>query len=270
MFKKIFLAAVLAVTGIFVVNKAGLSSYTATAWHNVRSCFKKQVPLEFEIDRLRYEVSQLVPDMRKHLNHIAEEMVAVQNLRDEITDTRVALKRQKDNIVTMSHDLDSGAVKVLYGDREYSASRIKEKLDRDFASYRRCEAELKSKEQLLEAKERSLDAAREQLSAIRSQKQELEVELARMEAELKAVRLAQTHTKFQFDDSALARCKATLADINNRLKVEKTQVELDGQFANDNTIPVEKKEKSTSELTKEIRAYFGEAKPTDGKVVERK
>ncbi len=148
-------------------------------------------------------------------------------------------------------------------------ARIREKLSRDFASYQRCEAEVKSKEQLVEAKEKALDAGLQQLSEIRSQKNELEVELARLEAELKTVRLAQTHNKFHFDDSAIARCKQTLAEIRTRLKVERTTAELQGQFANDNTVPVGKKVKSASELTKEINAYFTDGPSTEGKVAER-
>jgi chromosome segregation ATPase len=268
MFKKIGIAAVLAVAGLFVLNKAGLSSYGATAMQNLRSCFKKSVPLEFEIQRLRYEITQLVPDMNKHVGAIAEEMVTIQNLKDEVADARDNLKRRKGEIVMMTRDLERGTAVISYGDRDYSASRIREKLSRDFASYQRAESELKSKEQLVEAKERSLEAGRQQLAEVKSQKQELEVELARLEAELKTVRLAQTHNKFHFDDSAVARCKATLADLRTRLKVEKTTAELQGQFANDNTIPVGKKVKSANELTKEINAYFNENPSTDGKVVE--
>jgi hypothetical protein len=145
---------------------------------------------------------------------------------------------------------------------------VREKLAADFASYQKAEAGLKSKEQLLEAKERGLDAAREQLASIRTQKQELETEVARLEAELKAVRLAQTRNKFHFDDSRLAHCKEILADIRNRLKVEKTEQELNGQFANDPTVAVEKP-KPTPELSREIRAYFQDGDPA-GKVASDK
>jgi chromosome segregation ATPase len=268
MFRKIGIAAVLVVTGLFVLNKAGLCSYGATAWQNVRSSLKKQVPLEFEIQRLHYEVNQLVPDMRRHVNHVAQEMVDLQTLREEVADARTNLAKQKSSIMAMTSDLEKGATAVIYGGREYSAERVREKLNRDFASYQRCEAEVKSKEQLVEAKERALDAEREQLTAIRGQKEELEVEIARMEAEVKTLRLVQTQSKYHYDDSGLARCKATLAEIKNRLKVEQKAVELSGQFAND-AIPVETKTKSTRELTKEIQAYFNE-RPTDNKVVEKK
>jgi chromosome segregation ATPase len=265
MIRKMFIAAVLAVTGLFILNRAGLTSYGATAFHKIRGAVKNQVPLEFELERLHYQIAELVPDMKRHLSQIAEEMVSTQNLRDDIVLTKENLKKQKDNILTMTRDLERNTVTVSYGGREYSAGRIREKLDRDFRSYQQCEAELKSKEKLLEARERALDAAKEQLNTIRGQKQELELQVAQLEADLKSVRLAQCHSHIQIDDSALAQCKATLADIQNRLKVERKTAELAGDFANDNAIPVEKHERSAAELKKEIQTYFGE-RPDDSKV----
>jgi len=100
---------------------------------------------------------------------------------------------------------------------------------------------------------------------MRQQKEDLEVQIAQLEAELKTVRLAETKSKVEFDDSRLAQCKASLADIRNRLNAEKNTVELEGQFANDN-IPVEKKAKPTSELTKEVKAYLGDKVDDSNKV----
>jgi chromosome segregation ATPase len=263
MFKKLFMGAGLAVLGLAVLNWAGLSSYSGTVVNKVREGFKKQVPLEFEIERLRYQVSELIPDMKKHCSTIAEEMVAVETLRNDITETRANLDRQKTTILAMKKDVEAGAKTINYNGRDYSASRVRNKLSRDFESYQRCAAELKIKEQTLEARERSLDTAREQLATMRTQKEELEVQLAQLEADLKTLRLAQSRTKFHLDDSGLARCKATLADIRNRLKVEKTATELTGEFANDNIPVVESKPQTAADLAKEINSYFQNADVAD-------
>lgn len=266
MFRKILVGAAVVALGLFALHASGLSSYPATAFGNIKKTLKKKVPLEFEIERLRTEVARLVPDMKKHLSTIAEEMAAVDSLKEEITQTRANLAKQKDSILAMTKALENGTTKVALGNREFSATRIKEKLARDFESYQRCEAELQSREKLLEAREKSLDAARDQLATIRTQKQQLELEVAQLEAELKTVRAAQSRSKFQFDDSNLARCKATLAELRNRLKVEQNALVLEGEFTND-ALPVENKEKSAKELTKEINGYFNNPKSDDAKVV---
>ena len=262
--KKLGIAAVVLGTGLTVAHLSGLDSYTSTAFNKVAKNVKRQVPLEFEIDRIRHEVEQLVPDMKKNFSIIAEEMVAVENLEKEVAVTQANLQQQKDNILTMTKDLESGATTLVYDGRPFSSQRVRDKLTKDFASYKICESELRSREQLLDAKKRSLGTAQEQLNSMKAQKQDLEVQIAQLEAEMKTVRLAQTRNKFQFDDSQLARCKATLAEIRNRLNVEKRVSEMEGNLANDE-IPVEKKAKGSEDLINEIRTHLGDS-PKAGKV----
>ncbi|MCS6850346.1 MAG: hypothetical protein NZ700_04160 [Gemmataceae bacterium] len=265
MIKKLCIAGVsLAALGLlFGTTRVG--SYVSTAWNKVRNTAKGQVPIEFEIERIRDQVARLVPDMKKNLTLIAEETVAVENLREEIATIRANLEREKQKILAMTEDLERGTQTIVYDGREYTRARVSEKLRRDLASYQRCEQELKSKEQLLEAKERSLEAAREQLASMRDQKRDLEVQLAQLEAELKTVRLKQTQSKFALDDSRLSDIKASLAELRNRLRVEAMTVELHGEFANDE-IPVERRGQPASDIVKEVRKYFG---ATTDRVAER-
>src|SRR5438132_11980892 len=165
MCKKIGIAAVAVAVVLFFLNSTMLGSYTSTAFSKIHGSFKKQVPIEFEIDRIKHEIAQLVPDMKKNLSSVAEEMVAIDNLKEDIRVTRERLGTEKENIMTMTKDLEDGAKVINYKGRDYSATRVREKLAADFASYQRCEAEAKTKEKLLDAKERSLDAAREQLAS---------------------------------------------------------------------------------------------------------
>ncbi|GIW81077.1 MAG: hypothetical protein KatS3mg105_2884 [Gemmatales bacterium] len=235
----------------------GLSSYTATAWSSIQKQVKGQVPLEFELERLRHEVAQLDPEMNRHISSIASEIVQVENLRQEIATTRENLAKRKQELLTMSEGLEKGSKFVTYDGRPYPAERVQKKLERDWASYQLAEAELKSKEELLAAKEQSLDVAREQLVAMRTLKHDLEVQIAQLEAELKSLRLAQAKDEFHFDHGQLSKCQGMLAEIKNRLATERKTLELRAEFTAD-PIPVHKKTKSTHELIKEIREHFGE------------
>jgi chromosome segregation ATPase len=265
MFKKLGILAAIFAAGVGVFGWA-CGSYTSCAWNKVQTAVKRQVPLEFEIERIRHQVAQLVPDMKRNLSVIAEEMVAVDALKSEIAVTRENLENRKAEILTMSEALESSERTISFDGRERSAARIREKLERDFASYKRAEAELKAKEQLLDARERALEVAREQLANLKTQKQELEVAIAELETELKTLRLAQARNKIHFDDSALAKAKASLAELRTRINVEKKTNELAGEFANDFIPEVEKKTRPTGDLQQEIKAYFG--KPTQEKLVQ--
>ncbi len=265
--KKVTLGAAIVAGGLMVLSWAGLSSYPAAAFSKVRSAVKKQVPLEFDIERLRHQVAQLVPDMKKNISAIAEMTVSVDTLRQDVVETRARLETQQTNIFTMSKELESGATTVSYRGRDWTAGRLKDKLDTDFTAYQQTEAELKSKEKLLEARERELEAARQQLGTMRTQKQHMELEVARIEAELKELRAVQAKSKYCVNNTSLDKCKATLTELRNRLKVEKTAVQLHDEFDGENIIG-QKKTKSAKELTQEIKTYFGNSQ--NGEVAAEK
>lgn len=256
MCRKIGYLAVAGMVAIAILTFTRAGSYSRTVWTQVKTSAQNQIPVEFEIERLKQEVTQLIPDMKKNRSLVAEEMVAVENLRQEIGTTRANLDKQKNDLVALAKDVENGEAQVTLNNRTYTAERIKEKLARDLAGYKRSLAELKAREQLLDAKERALDVAKEQLAAMMDQKRELEVQIAQLEAEIKTVRLAQTKSQFTLDDSRLSEIKRTIAELRNRLKVEITELELEGQYSVDPTVKPEKA-KPTSDVAREVLQYFG-------------
>jgi chromosome segregation ATPase len=264
MIKKATFVALGVIAMVALLSYTKVGSYAGTAWGKFRTTASNQVPIEFEIDRLKNEVAKLIPDMKKNRTLVAEEMVAIDNLKEEIGTTRTKLDEQKAVLLKLTKDVDSGETLFIYNGVSYKRERILEKLARDLDSYKRAETELTSKQQLLEAKERALDAARQQLATIRDQKQELEVQIAQLEAEVKTVRLAQSKCKFQVDDSRLAEIKKSLAELRNRLKTEKYAAEMEGEFANDPMV-VGPKVRPAGDVTREVREYL-EGNKVDGKV----
>ncbi len=267
--KKLLIVGLIVAGAFFVFRKTNLASYVSTAWCKVKNGAKNQVPLEFEMDRVRHEIAGLDGDMKSHLGPIAEEMATIKTLRKQIETTRENLRNEKIKLLAMAKDLEDGKKFITYGDEEFSAEEIRAKLDRDFGASRRCETELKSNEKLLAAKEKALRTVREQLASMKTLKRDLEVRLAQLEAELKTVRLAQTRDTYQMDDSRLADIKASLADIEHRLEKERAVTELHGQFAND-PVAVRQKTKSAGELSKTVKNYFGEKKDAEDKVAVNK
>ena len=158
----------------------------------------------------------------------------------------------------MKEDLRSGATHVVYDGRKFSADRVRDRLAKDLEGCKRCGDELKAKEKLLEARERALDAETEKLKSIREQKEQIDVQIAQLEAEVKAMRLVQTKSTFQLDDSRLARIKAGIADIRSQMRVEEIEGQLVAAFDNSD-IPVEKKAKTKDQLIKEAEEYLGDS-----------
>ena len=84
MIKKLAVVVLAVGAGAFLLHSTHLGAFARTAWDKTRAAAEKQIPLEFQLDSIRGEVSQLVPDMRRHISQVAAETVAVQSLREDI------------------------------------------------------------------------------------------------------------------------------------------------------------------------------------------
>src|ERR1700687_5549956 len=130
MFKKLVVAFLAVLAGLMIWHKTSVGSYMNFAWKKAKATATNSVPLEWEIERLREEVANLVPDMKKQLSSIAEEKVAIERLGKEITIAQTNLKEQEENIKQMRADLKNvkpDKATVSYGDRNYKVERVKEK-----------------------------------------------------------------------------------------------------------------------------------------------
>jgi chromosome segregation ATPase len=264
MFKKLVVVAVAIAAGTFLLRSTHLGAYAHTAWSKARTQVQGQIPLEFQLETIRNEVAQLVPDMKRNISHVATETVALETLRQEVADIRGGLEKQKAYVRAMSDELRQGNTqKVVFNGHTYSSERFQERLARELVSAQQCAENLKAKEQLLEAKEKSLETQKAQLTSMRTQKSTLEVQIAQLEAELKNLRLAECKSDYQLDDSRLSNIKAALADVRNQMKVIKVTHNLLGQFEGDLQEASEIKVKSKAELVKEVNEFLG----NDGEVV---
>jgi len=256
--RKVIVSLLVVAACLWVVKKTSLLSYAGTLWTQVAKEAKNQVPTKFEIDRVRHELAGMDSDISQMLRPIAEHMAAMQKLKKDIKTTRNNLAEQKANILTMTKDLEGSPTVVTYGGEEYTAERVRQKLQRDFDSFKRGEANLKSQEKLLEAKERALSATREQLAKLVAKKREYELRLAQLEADEETLQIARIGSKLPIDDNRASEIEAALASIEHRQDVQRAEVELaNGQFAND-FIPVNQRTRaSTNPLDlNEIRSYF--------------
>jgi len=267
MLKKLVIAVIAVVVGLTVVKKTELGSLMGVWWKNAKACARQQVPVETEIERLRYEVDRIGDDSKAYISQIAEQAVAVKNLRDEVATATANLEKQKKNVMALRDDLagsEGDTVKV--GDVKYRKDRVKSQLSRDFELYKSAEKQLETKRKLLEAREESLATAKQQLAVLQDERENLKVELAKLEAEIQTVRVAQTKAKVQIDDTDLAKINEGVARVRDRIKVEQEKLALQAEFST-GPIPVADRVKE-KDLLKDIDAHFG--KTQGDKVAQEK
>lgn len=251
---------------VLLASFTSVGSYLCLGWNKLHTAVKHAVPPEVEIERLQMELAKVDDDMSKSFDPIAKEMTEVKNLKDEIAGGKERLAQEKKNILSMKADLEAGARKVSYRGATYSGNHAAEKLSSVFETYKVAEQSLTNKEKLLAAKEKNLQAAKDRLAAMRATRDQLKVEVERMKSELEAVRLAQTESKVQVDDSRLAGIKASLKDLHNRIDTEKNKLTVEQEFVGGNLHSTPEKV-NDRQVLKDIDEHFG-ATGTE-KVVEK-
>lgn len=232
-------------------------SYLWTSARRVQETVKDNVPLDFEIDRARGMVQDLVPEIRQNMHLIAKEEVEVARLARQIEQVEAELAQDRAQIERLKTDLGTGTQTYVYAGHSYSIEQVRTDLARRFDRYKTVDATLASLREMHAARVQSLDAARQKLEGMLAAKRQLEVDVEHLEARLKMVEAAQTTSQYTFDDSQLSRAKELVGDLRARLDVAERLVSADSQLPGE--IPLE--ETPPADLLEQISEYFATPAP---------
>ena len=262
MIKKGLLGASLGAGALYLAFGTSAPSYVRTAFHKFRDNTKSAVPVQFEIDRAREEIASLGPAISDNIENLARAQVEVEHLDREIIAIRTNLGSEKKVLTALRESLNTGDFK-LAGNVTYTADEVKAELKHRWDHFKQVGELLKDKEDTLKAKQKAVIAARQQLTQMAASKQALLTKLAGIEARLKMIQTTKESNEFNFDDSALARAKASVSDLEKRLDVMAATAEMEGKFS-DTGIPVIIE--PGRDVVKEMDAEFGPptAKPSIG------
>ncbi len=232
------------------------ASYMSTSFGWMKDSVKSSVPVEFEIERARRMVKNLVPDIRKNMHVIAKEEVEIERLDKEIARTEGTMQRERAEIMKLKEDLAAAKPVYHYGGRTFTVSHVKADLANRFERYKTHDGTLGSLREIQMHRRTSLDAARQKLENMLAAKRQLEVDVEQLEAQFKMVQVAQTLSEHNIDDSQLGRVKELIGDIRTRLKVAE-------RLANtpivDGEIPVSTAEGDHEDILEEVTEYFNDA-----------
>jgi hypothetical protein len=257
MLKKGFLGLAFAgLLGAFVFGHEALS-YVRAGCHNVRSAVKAEVPIEFEIERARTMVDQLVPDIRQCMHVVAEQQVDIEQLQFTLNQKQTDIGKQKDAILALRTDLGSGKSAFIYARHSYTAGDVKRDLASRFERFKAAEEMLTADRKILSAREQTLVANREKLENMMQAKKELEVKLEQLQARVQTVRAAETISQLAIDDSTLSHARKLIVDLNKQLDVKQKMLDVEGKFVG--LIPVETAAPAApADLDQQIDAYFSQ------------
>jgi uncharacterized protein (DUF3084 family) len=227
-------------------------SYVKTSLGWVRQGVRDAVPVEFELGRARQMIKDLDPEIHKNMHLIAKEEVEVANLREQLAGTEKNLAKNRADIERLNADLKRGNSTFVYCGKHYTQHQVETDLARRFEQFKVKEATIAKLRQVLAARERGLDAGREKLKAMQAAKGQLEVDVANLDARLEMVKVAQSTSEFNFDDSRLSRTKDLVKDICARIDVAEKLV--NAQTLDVGQINLDEPE--TTNITELVTRYF--------------
>jgi len=254
--KLVLIGGVVALVAVLVFGGAVLS-YVRTSARYVADAVDEGVPIEFQIDRARGMLKDLIPEIRKNMHVIAKEEVEVQRLQEQIDQTKGRLTKEKEQVMRLKTDLSSPNQVFRYAGRTYTDDQVKADLAGRFDRYKTSDATLASLEQILAARQKSLDAARQKLEGMLAQKRQLAVEVENLEARTQMIAAAQTTSAYQFDDSRLGRVKELISNLKTRLDVAERLTNVESNCQGE--IPLEAS--APADIVDQVTEYFSEKTP---------
>ena len=248
--KKVVVLTAVVGGGLFALNHVWSGS-VGTAWKRVSTKFEKSIDPDFELARIRDEITKLTPDMHRNIARIAEEMVAVESLERRVTDLQTRLESAKDELALITNAMEKGTTRVVLKGREISVTQVKDKL----RTCKTLERELTNNKKVLDAKKAGVDAARQQLVEMRQQKEQLEIMAAEYESQLKTLALEKTRSRIKLDDTRLAEIKASMDKLRERIETERKTALLAEEFNGGKAVEINKVE-SNKDVVDEAKEYL--------------
>lgn len=256
MLRKTIKFGVIGLTGLAVT--AGilfgteLGSYVWTSTKTVRTAVRDSVPIEFELQRARDLLEDIIPEMQANVGLIAKEEVEIANLKEEIQRGQASLAEEKVRITKLGDTLKAQQVRYVFGGLEYTHDQVKAELARAFDRYKEAEVVLAGKQRLLDTRQKSLQAAMQMLERTRSEKARLEDRIAALDSQHRLVKAALTTSQVRVDNSKLAQTEKLIGDIKKRLDVAERVLAHEAQFVR----PIEIDVISEKDLLAQVEEHF--------------
>jgi chromosome segregation ATPase len=253
MVKKGVVGAALGAGALALLFGTSAPSYVRTVFHKVRHNAKAAVPIQFEIDRARQEIADLEPAIHQNIEAVAQAEVEIEHLQHEILATRDNMNVEGRKIAALRDTLGSGDV-IRTGGVTYTSDEIKSDLARRLDHYKAVKKIVADREETLKLRQKSLVAAHEKLENMKEAKKSLAVKVEGIEARLQQIEATKAASEFNFDDSALARAKKSVTELDKRLEVMARVVEAEGRYA-ETGVPVSIE--PTRDILREVDAELG-------------
>ena len=269
MLKKMVILGVVGFVAVTALAGTKIGSYIRSEVSEARKRVEDNIAPEKEIARLRNEVKSLDKDKMTIINQLARERVAVNELQGEVkvrseklsvaknklSERAVLIKKAEENKDEQYVSLDGNKTRI-------DAAKVN--LEADVKTFAAQQKTLDTMEATLATRIKVRDTLEKQLDALKNQERELATAIDGLEAELNDLKLQQMESKYQTDDTRLAKIKEDMKKLKTRVDVEREKLKLMPQAMEPNTPPASTK--SVDDIMAPLNAPAKNATPKTSEI----
>lgn len=198
-----------------------LISYVSTSTGELRATVRDSVPIEFELQRARNLIDEILPEIHANVRLIAEDEVEIAALQKDIELSTDKVLDDRTSLARMRVMLNESGATFKVGHRTVSREQLTESLSHELARLKDDEMILASKKRLLETRQDSLTAAMRMLDGAKNRKRELEQKVESLVAQHRLLKASAvgSGSRVQISDTKLSKADQLLSDIQKRLDV---------------------------------------------------
>jgi chromosome segregation ATPase len=237
MLKKLVIVAVVGFVAVAAVKGTKVGSYLRSEFDSIREQAEASIPPEKEIARLRTEIKNLDKDLMTVVNQVAKERVEIGELKEKANELRAKQSQDKEVLQSRADTIRNATAKagpdksgkeeyVVFGDRKLSVASAKAELELGVRRYAANQKSLESMDTTVSSRERIKDSLEKQLDTLKNQKNELMAQVDTLEAELTSLKLQQMESKYQTDDTRLAKIKEDIRALKSKMDIEREKLKL--------------------------------------------
>ena len=254
-FIKYTTGAVVAVfIGGFLLFGSDLTSMVKTSANSIRQSARESVPVEFELDRAKDQINDILPDLQSQVRMIAEEEVAISRLEKEVTQDQQRMAKLEQSLSGLRKKVRTNQVSWRVGEANLDRQQFTKHLQSRFSHLKQAKLSTDSKERLLAKRREGLAAAVTLLEEMRLRQSELELKVESLAAQHRLVKASAIDSGQLVDDSNLSQADQLLGEIENRIEVAERMMTYERGIMD---VPVEEDTGSTESVLAEIDQYFG-------------
>jgi len=226
MFKKILIVAVVVGAAALVFKGTKVASLAKDEIASLRSWAESKIPAEKEIARLRKEVAALDKDIDAVKGKLARETVECRYIKEDSAKLRTKVDAEHIRLLTAGDEIKATTEQIKYGGRTVNAEKAKEMLREDVKRHMNQKKTLETMESNLASREKIKGILEAQLDELKSKKMELATVIDSIEVELKDLQLKQMESKYQLDDTRLARIKESITELRKKIDIKREELKL--------------------------------------------